>query len=560
MKGYAYAGGGRRVTKVEISLDEGSSWKLAEIVYPEDLYRAVCYSDPIFGTLDLTERETSFCWCFWSYEVKVAHLAESNAIIVRAMDEGMCVQQSQMYWNATGMMNNWYFRVAITKGVVEAREVLHFEHPTMAGTVAGGWMERLKSTGQDILDPSFGTQSISQSKEGVPLKASDDANEMIDPAVTRKITMDELRAQDREKPWFVVKGEVYDGTPFLEEHPGGPDSILLVAGENATDDFMAIHSPEAKAKMRKYHIGTLVESNSTRTASADDSVDDSSAPFLHKSTWKDVTLLSVSEISPDSKIFRFALDKTDRALGLPVGQHVFVRLTRKNGETVQRAYTPVSLQDAQGSIDFLVKIYFPSSEYPQGGKMTMGFHELTVGDTVQIKGPIGSFIWEGNGIASWRGVKKTARNLGLICAGSGITPILQVLRAVLNDKEDRETKLWLLDSNRTEQDILCREELDALYVHHGQSRHLQNPPHRNGRATDNYRFLIHHTLSKPKDAETWSFSVGRINDEMLRAHLPPPDTPDALVLICGPDRLIKDTVQPGLQRIGWDTSKTLVIF
>ncbi|KAG8773284.1 hypothetical protein FRC15_002110, partial [Serendipita sp. 397] len=98
MKGYAYAGGGRRVTKVEISLDEGSSWKLAEIVYPEDLYRAVCYSDPIFGTLDLTERETSFCWCFWSYEVKVAHLAESNAIIVRAMDEGMCVQQSQMYW------------------------------------------------------------------------------------------------------------------------------------------------------------------------------------------------------------------------------------------------------------------------------------------------------------------------------------------------------------------------------------------------------------------------------------------------------------------------------
>jgi hypothetical protein len=27
-------------------------------VYPEDLYRAVCYSDPIYGTLDLTDRET----------------------------------------------------------------------------------------------------------------------------------------------------------------------------------------------------------------------------------------------------------------------------------------------------------------------------------------------------------------------------------------------------------------------------------------------------------------------------------------------------------------------
>lgn len=74
---------------------------------------------------------------------------------------------------------------------------------------------------------------------------------MINPAISRKITRTELEAQDREKPWFVVKGQVYDGTPFLEEHPGGPDSIILVAGEDATDDFMAIHSPDAKAKMRK---------------------------------------------------------------------------------------------------------------------------------------------------------------------------------------------------------------------------------------------------------------------------------------------------------------------
>ena len=31
VKGYAYAGGGRRVTRVEISLDEGDSWALADM-------------------------------------------------------------------------------------------------------------------------------------------------------------------------------------------------------------------------------------------------------------------------------------------------------------------------------------------------------------------------------------------------------------------------------------------------------------------------------------------------------------------------------------------------
>lgn len=31
MKGYAYTGGGRRLTRVEISMDEGATWKLAKI-------------------------------------------------------------------------------------------------------------------------------------------------------------------------------------------------------------------------------------------------------------------------------------------------------------------------------------------------------------------------------------------------------------------------------------------------------------------------------------------------------------------------------------------------
>jgi nitrate reductase (NAD(P)H) len=42
------------------------------------------------------------------------------------------------------MMNNWQFRVAINKeatpGVPDGVR-LRFEHPTLAGSAAGGWME-----------------------------------------------------------------------------------------------------------------------------------------------------------------------------------------------------------------------------------------------------------------------------------------------------------------------------------------------------------------------------------------------------------------------------------
>src|SRR4051812_22650598 len=39
VKGYAYGGGGRRVTRVEISTDKGKTWRLANIDYAEDRYR-----------------------------------------------------------------------------------------------------------------------------------------------------------------------------------------------------------------------------------------------------------------------------------------------------------------------------------------------------------------------------------------------------------------------------------------------------------------------------------------------------------------------------------------
>jgi nitrate reductase (NAD(P)H) len=51
--------------------------------------------------------------------------------------------------------------------------------------------------------------------------------------------------------------------------------------------------------------------------------------------------------------------------------------------------------------------------------MSVGFHQLVVDDTVELKGPLGSFIWHGKGMALWRGMERRVRNIGLICAGSG---------------------------------------------------------------------------------------------------------------------------------------------
>ncbi|RYY83571.1 cytochrome b5 domain-containing protein [archaeon] len=52
--------------------------------------------------------------------------------------------------------------------------------------------------------------------------------------------------------------KVYDITKYLDEHPGGSDVMLEVAGKDADDMFEATgHSQEAREIMKKYLIGTL---------------------------------------------------------------------------------------------------------------------------------------------------------------------------------------------------------------------------------------------------------------------------------------------------------------
>lgn len=152
----------------------------------------------------------------------------------------------------TAMMNSWYFRVAVLHDA--STSTLKFEHPTLAGTAAGGWMERLKAEGQDILRPRFGKQQKTDGEVQEVKKVEE--VKMTKDGVDRKISLSELEEHNKvHEPWFVVNGEgqssnlphgvaipccrrcfslslgiihlVYDGTGFLKDHPGGVSLSLL---------------------------------------------------------------------------------------------------------------------------------------------------------------------------------------------------------------------------------------------------------------------------------------------------------------------------------------------
>ncbi|KAJ5937970.1 Eukaryotic molybdopterin oxidoreductase [Penicillium verhagenii] len=522
-KGYAYAGGGRRITRVDISLDKGKSWRLADIEYAEDKYRDF-EGDLFGGKVDMWKRESCFCWSFWSLEIPVSDLENSDALLVRAMDDGMMVQPRDMYWSVLGMMNNPWFRVTITK---EGKR-LKFEHPTHPAR-AGGWMEKAKKAGGDLTNGNWGEKIEGEVPvEPEPVKEINMKKE----GLSRVIDLQELKANSSaEKPWFVVNGEVYDGTGFLEGHPGGAISITSSAGLDVSEDFLAIHSETAKLMMPDYHIGTL-DKASLESLNSDSTVV-SAEPrsiFLQSRSWAKMKLAEVKNVSWDTKVFVFDLEHDEQSLGLPIGQHLMIKVPDPtNKEAIIRSYTPISDTNVKGKMELLVKIYFPTGNIP-GGKMTMALDALVVGAEIDCKGPTGRFEYLGNGRVTISGKERKVRSFKMICGGTGLTPIFQVLRAVMLDHQDPTTCV-VLDGNRLEEDILCRAELDA-YV-----------------AVDSRKCTVVHTLSKASDK--WVGRRGRISEELIKEYAAPEE--DSMAIICGPEAMEK-SVRKILLDQGWAES------
>ena len=145
---------------------------------------------------------------------------------------------------------------------------------------------------------------------------------------------------------------------------------------------------------------------------------------------------------------------------------------------------------------------------------------------------------------------------GIPCI-KGITPILQVMRAILRDDEDGETKIYLIYANKTEQDILCRQEIDNFVT---KNRH---------------RLSVYYILSSTATlTEGWTQGRGHVDEGTLRRYLPDPshegrnagsiegcglEDKGQMILGCGPSSMI-DSMKVALNSIGWDVERDVVVF
>ena len=180
------------------------------------------------------------------------------------------------------------------------------------------------------------------------------------------------------------------------------------------------------------------------------------------------------------------------------GQHVDVRLTAEDGYQAQRSY---SIASAPGGS----RVELTIERLDDGEVSPYLVDELRPGDQIELRGPVGGyFVWE----------PAQGGPLLLVGGGSGVVPLMAMIRAREGSRTDVDTRL--LFSSRGWDDIIYRDELDRL---------------------TGDGLLVVHTLTRSQPVG-WHGYARRVDDEMLTA-LGPDPTALPRVYVCGPTTFVE---------------------
>lgn len=232
--------------------------------------------------------------------------------------------------------------------------------------------------------------------------------------------------------------------------------------------------------------------------------------------------LKIAEVvaeTSDAKSIRFAVpEELKETFRFAPGQHLTLR-AEIGGEDVRRNYS-LCVAPQDGELKVTVKRI-------AGGLFSNWANDnLKPGDALDVMAPHGSFTWE---------FAPGARNHYVgFAGGSGITPVLSLLKTALTTEPD--SRFTLFYGNRDSSSVIFLEELARL-----KNRFMG-------------RLQVHHFLSdEAEDIELFNGMLDRAKCDLILAELVEPEEVDSF-FICGPGPMM-DAAEAALLAKGVDRHK-----
>lgn len=244
------------------------------------------------------------------------------------------------------------------------------------------------------------------------------------------------------------------------------------------------------------------------------------APARKRARFNALNVSEIRQLTEDAIEVAFAIpEELQEDYNYVPGQYVALRAS-VDGEEIRRSYS-ICAEPVPGEIRVAIKKDF-------GGLFSTWAHEaLTVGDTINVMNPQGSFTSRMHSTALndpasiAEEYAETGGHFVAIAAGSGITPIMSIVSTVMKTSET--ATFDLVYANRSAMDVMFAEELGDL--------------------KDKYptRLSIHHVLSREQRISP--LMSGRINEEKLDELLTRIIPFESAVewFLCGPFELVQMT-------------------
>ncbi len=154
-----------------------------------------------------------------------------------------------------------------------------------------------------------------------------------------------------------------------------------------------------------------------------------------------------------------------------------------------------------------------------------------------MTGPFGNITYSSPGKFTTTNTNTFTKinKIGMICGGTGISPMFQLLQKILSNRNDH-TAISLIYCTKLIEEMSFTEDLINF---------------------DMKGKLSFYPVVENPETNNWLYGKGKVCEEVINDYMPSVNDKKSVIFVCGPDGMINGHLLPILSKMGYEDERIL---